>query len=342
MKVSVCMITYNHEKFIAQAIESVMMQKASFGYELVIGEDCSSDATRDICVAYKEKYPGRILLLLRKKNLGMMPNFIQTLQACQGEYIALCEGDDYWTSLYKLQKQVDFLDSHPGFAICSHNVKVVREGAPGSGHEWLGAKRKEVSVLEDLLREGSSGATCSLVFRNRVFGDFPAWYHIIQGGDWALQVLCASRGKLYYFREVMGVYRQHDCGALYAQTAAATEKGEETIAIPSKNSLKICDALDKHFSYRYKKLIRKQKAYWYWVGALDYASHGRKATARAYFLKALPNIFPLPYWLTIRMLVTDLQIILLPSAVVRILSFAKSLTKRTKDNIKSIVGLGSR
>ena len=327
VKASVCMITYNHEKFIAQAIESVMMQKANFDYELVIGEDCSTDRTRDICVAYKEKYPSKIRLLLRKKNLGMMPNFVQTLEACPGQYIALCEGDDYWTSPQKLQKQVDFLDSHPDFAICSHNVMVMREGTPGPGHEWLGAKRKEVSTLEDLLRDGSGGATCSLVFRKRVFGDFPEWYHTIQGGDWALQVLCASQGKLYYFREVMGVFRQHDRGALYAAITDAKSKGEEAIALPSKNSLDICDALDKHFNYRYKKLIQKQKAYWYWVGAVEYAQYGRKALARAWLLKALPHFFPMPHWLSFRSLLTNLPIILLPSSVVRVLRSIKALIR---------------
>jgi glycosyltransferase involved in cell wall biosynthesis len=89
------MITYNHEQFIAEAIESIVMQKTNFDFELIIGEDCSTDKTREICLAYERKFPGRVRLLAREKNLGVMPNFADTLQNCQAKYIALCEGDDY-------------------------------------------------------------------------------------------------------------------------------------------------------------------------------------------------------------------------------------------------------
>ena len=97
IKVSVCMITYNHERFIAQAIESVLMQETDFRVELVIGEDCSTDGTRAIVREFGERFPERIRLLLPEHNLGMMPNFVATLSACRGQYVALLEGDDYWT-----------------------------------------------------------------------------------------------------------------------------------------------------------------------------------------------------------------------------------------------------
>ena len=114
VKVSVAMITYNHERFIAQAIESVLMQQTDFAVELVIGEDCSTDGTRAIVRDYGERYPERIRLLLPEHNLGMMPNFVATLKACRGQYVASVEGDDYWTDPHKLQKQVDFLESASG------------------------------------------------------------------------------------------------------------------------------------------------------------------------------------------------------------------------------------
>lgn len=165
-----------------------------------------------------------------------------------------------------------------------------------------------------------------------MFDDFPEWYYTIHGGDWALQILCASYGKLRYFREVMGVFRRHDRGARYYQTLAAKAKGEEVIAISSKNSLQICDALNRHFNYRYEKLIQKQKAYWYWVGAMEYAQYGKKDSARAYFLKALPHIFPLPHWLTFRALLRSLSIVFLPPIFIAFLHSVKSL-------IKSLLGL---
>jgi len=117
MKLSVCMITYNHERYIAQAIESVLMQKTNFAFELVIGEDFSTDRTREICISYKRRYPEKINLILNEKNLGMIPNFVNTVHQCKGEYIALLEGDDYWTNPYKLQKQVDFLENNPDYGM---------------------------------------------------------------------------------------------------------------------------------------------------------------------------------------------------------------------------------
>ena len=103
------MITYNHEKFIAEAIEGVVMQKTNFQFELVIGEDCSTDNTRAICIEYQKKYPDIIRLRLPETNQGMMLNWINNINSGRGKYIALCDGDDYWTDPYKLQKQVDFM-----------------------------------------------------------------------------------------------------------------------------------------------------------------------------------------------------------------------------------------
>ena len=115
--VSICMITYNHEKYIAQAIEGILMQNFEFQVELVIGEDNSKDNTRKICDDYAKKYPQIIRLLPTAVNLGMMPNFVRTLKECKGKYIALCEGDDYWSDPFKLQKQFDFLEANEDYGL---------------------------------------------------------------------------------------------------------------------------------------------------------------------------------------------------------------------------------
>src|SRR5271157_2282730 len=111
--VSVFMITYNHEKFVGQAIESIVTQKVNFDFELIIGEDCSTDNTLDICNKYAKQYPDIIKLFPSEKNYGMMGNTVRVLYACTGKYIAMCEGDDYWCDPYKLQKQIDFLEANP-------------------------------------------------------------------------------------------------------------------------------------------------------------------------------------------------------------------------------------
>ena len=110
--VSISMITYNHAPFIAQAIEGVLQQKTTFPFELVIGEDCSTDNTREIVSEYHKKHPDIFRVIASDKNIGATRNSLRTLKACQGKYIAYCEGDDYWHHPYKLQKQVDYLESH--------------------------------------------------------------------------------------------------------------------------------------------------------------------------------------------------------------------------------------
>lgn len=211
ISVSVCMITYNHERFITQAIESVMMQEANFGYELVIGEDCSTDRTRQLVVKSQKKYPHKIKLILNKKNLGMTPNFIQTLKACRGKYVALLEGDDYWTSAYKLQKQVDFLNEHPDFTICFHNARNLNEETGDSSGLFFKEKKKEVWTLEDLLK-GNFIPTLTCLFRNQLFEEFPKWYYCAFPADWPLHIFNAKHGKIKYLDEVMAVYRTHHGG----------------------------------------------------------------------------------------------------------------------------------
>lgn len=211
-KVSICMITYNHGDFIAQAIESVVMQQTNFDCELVIGEDCSTDRTKEIVVRYQRKYSGKIKAILNKKNLGMNVNFAQTLKACGGQYVALLEGDDYWTSPLKLQKQVDFLDKHPDFAICFHNAKVLNQKTKKITQTFFSKNTKGIWTLEDLLEENFM-PTLTCMFRNKLFREFPKWYYNAFPGDWPLHIFNAKHGKIAYLDEVMAVYRIHKDGA---------------------------------------------------------------------------------------------------------------------------------
>src|ERR1035438_1167895 len=134
VKLSIMMLTYNHERFIAQALNSILSQRVTFDYEIVIGDDFSSDGTRDILARFCHKYPERIVLLLRERNIGAIRNMVATFAECQGEYVALLEGDDYWICDDKLQRQIDFLDSHRQTALCCHRVQLLdATGAAGFG-----------------------------------------------------------------------------------------------------------------------------------------------------------------------------------------------------------------
>jgi glycosyltransferase involved in cell wall biosynthesis len=262
MKVSVMMITYNHERFIAHAIESVLAQKVNFDYEIVIGEDSSTDGTRAIIMDFQRRHPDRIVPLLRDQNIGMMRNLKATLAACRGRYVALLEGDDYWTRDDKLQRQVDFLDAHPDHAICCHRAEILNETDRG----WNGVlpNRPPGSyAIEDLV-ESNWLMTCSVVYRWGSIGALPGWFVEKPMGDWPLHVLVARSGKIYLMDEVMAVYRVHSGGVWSSRTPI--NQLRETVRMLS--------TLDKHLGFKYTHTIRRTLAQSYFEMAC-YARHGR-------------------------------------------------------------------
>ena len=199
------MITYNQDKYIAQAIDSILMQKTNFEYEIVIGEDCSTDKTREIVLDYKVKYPDKIKLLLQEKNVGMIQNFIDTLKACTGTYIALLEGDDYWTDPYKLQKQFDLMESHPDYSLCYHKVKWVHTSKAEYNPDFVSNNDdKASSDIYDVLNRGWFMSTCSLFFRNI---KLPPGFENLYIGDYPLHIFLADKGKLGFINETIAVYR---------------------------------------------------------------------------------------------------------------------------------------
>lgn len=212
VKVSVAMTTYNHKPYIAQAIEGVLMQEVSFAYELVIGEDCSPDGARRIVEDYVARNPDRIRPLLPDRNLGAHANFRETLAACRGEYIALCEGDDYWTDPHKLQKQVDFLEAHHECSLCFHNTIIWYEDGSRPPQPRYQSPQKTFWSLSDIVYRNPI-TTCSVVYRKELLGDYPDWYYTLPIGDWPTWVLLAEHGPAGYLDDVMATYRVHEGGA---------------------------------------------------------------------------------------------------------------------------------
>jgi glycosyltransferase involved in cell wall biosynthesis len=211
MKVSVLMITYNQEAFIAQAIRSALMQITGFDYEIVIGDDCSTDGTRDIVADLARRNPSKIRPLFQDVHLGVNRNLVATLKACTGQYVAMLEGDDYWTTQNKLQLQVDFLDRHPDYTICFHNVRVVYQDECSPSHLYHVAEQPETRTIEDLLA-GNFINTCSVMFRRDPSNELPSRFCSLHMGDWPLHVLNAQYGKIGYLNAVMAAYRIHDKG----------------------------------------------------------------------------------------------------------------------------------
>lgn len=208
-KVSVLTITYNHEKFIAQAIESVLMQQTDFPFELVIGEDCSTDGTREIVREYSQKYPGIIRAYLREHNLGSHENSHQVFLASKGKYIAVLEGDDYWTSPRKLQIQADLLDAHPETVLCGHRVVWHYEGG-SRADTVLPADPEGVYDLERFFKKTFLAAG-SVMFRRSDYR-VPEWHRGLLMGDIPLFAELGRHGKFYLLNDTMGTYRIHGGG----------------------------------------------------------------------------------------------------------------------------------
>lgn len=168
--VSVSMVTYNHGKYLRQALDSILMQDVSFRYEVVVGDDCSTDQTRSILEEYNQKYPGVFKLLLRSKNTGRPTyNGYKVKQACRGKYIATLEGDDYWIDPHKLQKQVEFLEANPRFIGVAHNHEVVDAESniiPNAKCKGWYPTREGVFTLQDLTEYGLPGHTATMMYRN--------------------------------------------------------------------------------------------------------------------------------------------------------------------------------
>ena len=221
------MITYNHESFVAQAIESVLMQETDYPVELVIGEDGSTDGTRAICAEYARIHPERVRLLLGERNLGMMANMVRTLAACRGPYVALCEGDDYWTDPRKLQKQTEWLDRHPEASFCFHPCRIEtagsaagETGAPG-GHRFTGARKQETFADGRALVMWCIVPTVSAVVRRSMLPDFGDEWQTAPVGDWPLFFHLAMRGPFGCLGETMAAYRLHGGSAWSSKSVTA-------------------------------------------------------------------------------------------------------------------------
>lgn len=213
MKLSVSITTFDHAPFIAQALDGVLMQEVDFDYEIIVGEDCSTDGTREIVLDYAARYPERIRTVLPEQNLGGGGKhlFAETLALCRGQYIAFMDGDDYWTSPNKLAAQVRLLDERPDATMCYHNVLKVSTPAGqlmGPYNVWESDRE---TTLCDLL-SGCVVASCSPVFRREVLVPLPHWYFSLHYGDWPLYLVAAQRGRIVYMAPTMGVYRIHGDG----------------------------------------------------------------------------------------------------------------------------------
>lgn len=212
--VSVVMITYKHEAFISKAIDGVLSQEIDSPIELIVADDCSPDRTPDIVRGFLESHPKghRLRYHRHESNQGMIPNLVWALKQARGKYVALCDGDDYWTDPRKLRKQVEFLDANESFSICAHAVEVHDEhGTPIRTFSKPG-EYSRLALLQDY-----PISTLSVLFRNQVCD-----YRIDQGvfsADLFLFMKLLQDHKAWVMPDVMGVHIEHDGGVWSRKSA---------------------------------------------------------------------------------------------------------------------------
>ena len=246
--VDILMPVYNHEKYIEDALKGVVSQKTNFNFRLLIGEDFSTDNSRQIIENYRNSYPSIIFPSYRERNLGAHENSKLLFAQATSKYIAICEGDDYWTGIYKIQTQVDFLEANPDFAICFHRVYLLEDGALPIISDSNISEKEESYSIEDLA-QGNFIHTPSVIFRNNL-EHVPNWLVESPAADYLLHMLNAQYGKIKYFPEPMAVYRIH------AQGIWNSQKYEYRLL----NTIKTIDLMINEFDGNVKEILIKQNA----------------------------------------------------------------------------------
>lgn len=248
MKLSVGMVTYNHEAFIAQAIQSVVGQTVDCDYELLVSDDCSTDHTFEIVQDYARKFPGIVKPLIHSGNIGALENFISTVQACRGEYTALLDGDDYWTSPRKIQTQIDFMDSHPEYSLSFHNAERFFEDTREKGPVAVPKIIKPSYSIVDFLKTNPVHSS-TLMWRRSALGDLPQWVHTVPNGDWAVNILCLEHGDAGYIGETMSLHRYHSGGVWTSRPEIKRWEG----------FVDFYEVLKGHFGSKYEGILRQAR-----------------------------------------------------------------------------------
>lgn len=286
-RVTVVLLTYNHAPFIAEALDSVLMQQTTFPVELVVVEDCSTDGTQDILRRYQAQHPERIRLVLAASNQNDNVAWGQAIVGARGDYVALLDGDDYWTSPRKLQTQVEFLDAYGGCAIGFHNALLVFDDGSEPSRPYNGATQAARSTIADLWMRNFM-ATSSVMLRRRVLTRLPEWHAALPFGDWPLFFLYAEHGDIGFLPATMSVYRRHRGGIF----GGMSEAGQ------LKSILLFYEAIRPHYESRYAPQLDQAVA-WHRVLLLKaYVEAGDGESARATLSPLFRSGFGtlLPHW----------------------------------------------
>lgn len=251
-KISIIITTYNQEEYISQAIESVLMQQYCPEYEIVIGNDCSTDNTGLIIEDYRKKYPDKIKVLYRNKNLGMLHNLKDCFENCSGEYIAILEGDDYWIDNEKLRKQYDLLSKKNDALLCFNDIYLKYNNEENLKEHLKGIKKKIKNKIsfEELVKYGNPIANFSCcMYRKKALKYIPeSYWENKENADWLFNLYLLDVADGIYLKDRCSVYRINDKGIW-----SSLSSEEKCYLI-----IKAINEYNKLFNYKYTKIFMKQ------------------------------------------------------------------------------------
>lgn len=252
--VSICCITYNHENFIKQCLDGFLLQKTDFQFEIIIHDDASTDGTDGIIKEYQEKYPNIIIPIFQSENQyakglrGMYAAFVYP--KARGKYIALCEGDDYWTREDKLQRQIDFLEENPSYSSCFTNAEVI-DDTKGFVKNYFNFDHNKTYGASDIIKKGGGlFPTASMVFRNSL-PPYPDFLKKANSGDRPLGLLLLSLGDFYLLNQITCVYRRHDGGVYTSIRENKKLKGDFKL-----HNIELLRSFNAYSDFKYNKIIK--------------------------------------------------------------------------------------
>ncbi len=258
--VSIICLTYNHEKYIADALDSFIMQKACFKYEVLVHDDASTDNTREIIENYAERYPDVIKPYFQTENQYSKGNkrlILLNWERAKGKYIALCEGDDYWLDNEKLQKQVDYLENNPLCSLCVHATKRVSVDKLDMKQDIRPFHKGCIVPMENLIVYDDYGYihTSSMIFPARLIDDLPEFYFNAPVGDYPLTIFLGLKGQVYYIDEFMSAYRNNTPGSWTDRILM----NKDNFIQHNNQIINMLDEVNSFSNYNYDNAVKKAK-----------------------------------------------------------------------------------
>ncbi len=258
--VSISCITYNHAPYIRECLDGFMMQQCNFDFEVLIHDDASTDGTQEIIKEYQAKYPNIIKPILQTENQwskgvrGMNPRF--NFPRAQGKYIAMCEGDDYWTDSLKLQKQVDILERHPEIDICSHpSCRLYESELKKDGYGYWGENPHIIEARKTIINYASNAGLQSIVFRKKNLEELAKIIAVQLGGHSTIQIFYSLPNGVYYLPDYMAVYRVGSQSSI----SKIIFKNDEDYLKKQIQNWKGLDLLNEFSEYQFKNEFEKSK-----------------------------------------------------------------------------------